>query len=76
MKQGHVLEYLGMTYTIKGQVHVSMIPYIQDIIKEFPEEIVLSASTPASNYLFQVWDKNAIMLCPCWLARKGSVALK
>ena len=61
MKWGHVLEYLGMIldYTTKGQAKVSMIPYIQNIINELPEEIPLTASTPASDHLFQVWDKNA-----------------
>ena len=39
-----------------------MIPYVQNIIKEFPKEIIFSASTPASVHLFQVQDKNTIML--------------
>ena len=64
VKWGHILEYLGMTldYTIKGQVKVSMIPYIQNIIKELPKEIMSFASTPASDHLFQVQDQNAVML--------------
>ena len=43
VKCGHVLDYLVMThnYSVRGQVQVSMVPYIQNIIIEFPEEIVL-----------------------------------
>ena len=34
-----------------------MIPYIKTIIEEFPEEISNVGSSPASDHLFQVRDK-------------------
>ena len=34
-----------------------MIPYIKTIIEEFPEEISNVTSSPASDHLFQVRDK-------------------
>ena len=58
-------DYLGMTinYTKRGEVQVSMIPYICTIIKEIPEEISMGTSMPASDYLFHVRDKeDAILL--------------
>ena len=63
VKRGHVLEYLGMTldYSVKGQVQVSMVPYIQNI-NNFPEDILSSASTPASDHLFQVRGHDAVLL--------------
>ena len=64
IKCGHVLDYLGVTldYSGKGQVQVSMVPCIQNIIMEFPEEIISSASTPASDHLFQVRGQGAVLL--------------
>ena len=58
-KRGKVHDYLRMTidYTKRCEVQVSMIPYIKTIIEEFPEEISNVASSPASDRLFQVRDK-------------------
>ncbi len=40
--QGKVHDYLGMIFDFlpKGKVMVTMIEYIKNIIKDFPEEIV------------------------------------
>ena len=53
---------MTLDYTMNDQVMVSMISYIQNIIKELPKEIVSSASTPPSDHLFQVQVKNTVML--------------
>ena len=60
VQRGRIHEYLGMTldYTTKGEVQVSMISYMKNIINEFPEEMTSSASMPAGYSLFQVQDKN------------------
>ena len=64
MKRGRIHEYLGMTldYTKKGEVQVSTIPYIKNIINEFSEEITSSASKPTSDHLFQVQGNGALLL--------------
>jgi hypothetical protein len=51
-------EYLGMDfdYSEKGKVKVRMIPYLQNILDDFPEEIIGTKTTPAANYLFKVRD--------------------
>ena len=50
------LEYLGMDldYSTPGKVKFLMVPYIIQIIKDFPEEIAGKAATPAADYLFEV----------------------
>jgi hypothetical protein len=52
-------EYLGMDfdYSEKGKVKVRMIPYLQSILVDFPEEIVGTKTTPAADYLFKVRDE-------------------
>ncbi len=53
---GKMHEYLQMDldFTTSGEVKLSMIPYIKNILRQFPEEIGRSVTTPASNHLFQV----------------------
>ena len=53
---GKKLEYHGMDigYTVPGEVKISMIPYIENILKDFPEKIVGTATTPAGEHLFEV----------------------
>ena len=52
---GKNLDYLGMhlNYTASGEVKISMVPYVQNIIKDFPEEIMSTANTPEAEYLFK-----------------------
>ena len=57
--QGKIHDYLGMNlyYTIKGEVKITMIPYIKEMIQDFrehdpnPEK---KANTPAAELLFKV----------------------
>ena len=45
---------MDLDYTVPGEVKISMIPYIENILKNFPEEIVGIAATPAGEHLFEV----------------------
>jgi hypothetical protein len=51
-------DYLGMDfdYSEKKKVKIRMIPYLQSIIDDFPEEIIATRVTPAADYLFRVRD--------------------
>ena len=55
---GKKLEYLGMDldHTVPGEGKISMIPYIENILKDFSEEIVETAATPAGEHLLEVWE--------------------
>ena len=59
--RGQKFDYLGMDmdYTEKGVLGVSMIPYIDSIIKDFPELIEKVSPTPAADYLFKVREEDA-----------------
>ena len=37
-------------------IKISMIPYIKNVLKGFPEEIMGTAAIPAADYLFEIWD--------------------
>ena len=56
VKHGKVNDFLGIDwdYSKKGVVKVSMIKYISNIIKEFPEKIIGSAPLPVADHLLQV----------------------
>ena len=58
VQHGKKLEYLDMdlNYTIPGEAKISMIPSIEKILKDFPEEIVETAATPAGEHLFEVQE--------------------
>ena len=46
---------MDMDFKKRGMMKVSMIPYIKEIIKNFPQEIgILTAATPTAQHLFQV----------------------
>jgi hypothetical protein len=63
--QGYHHTYLGMdlTFGLKKELTITMIPYIQEIIDEFPDDLGKSFSTPAANHLYEV-DKDAVQLIP------------
>ena len=42
----------------RSEVIISMVGYLEDAVKEFPEEISTAAKTPAGLHLFEV-DNNA-----------------
>jgi hypothetical protein len=56
VSRGLVRDYLGMTldYTTKGEVKVTMVDYLKGVLGDFPEVIDGTASTPASEHLFDV----------------------
>ena len=55
---------LDLDYLEKGLVVVSMIKYLQKVIKEFLEKITGSAATPAAEYLFMVHEPEFFMSLP------------
>ncbi len=63
---GKVHNYLGITlnYTTTGVVQISMVEYIKDILKCFPEEIEGKVASPAPNHLFLVCNKSEAVKLP------------
>lgn len=49
-------EYLGMDldYSEQGKVKIRMVPYLKEILEDFPEEITGTKVTPAADYLFKI----------------------
>ena len=66
VKQGKRNEFLGIDfdYSKKGEVQASMIPFVHQIIKEFPKAITYLAPTPAAEHLFQVHNDMGHKLLP------------
>jgi hypothetical protein len=66
--QGTVRDYLGMIFDFspKGKVMVTMMEYIniKNIIKDFPEEIVGTKTSPAADHLFTVRDPSLVKVLP------------
>ena len=58
--RGDVHEYLGMEfdYSEPGVFKVSMIPYIDKIFEDFPEDIKSSAPAPHTDYLFKIREES------------------
>ena len=59
VKCGKKHHYLGMDldFEQKGVVNVSMVPYVEEIINNFPEPLeTLITTTPAGDHLFQTRD--------------------
>ena len=57
VERGRQHTYLGidLDYRVEGEVTVSMVPYMQEIVDEFPEDLSGKTSkTPAANHLFDV----------------------
>jgi hypothetical protein len=50
VSRGLVHEYLGMSldYTVKGEVKITMVDYLEGVIGDFPEVIDGTAPTTAS----------------------------
>ncbi len=59
-------KYLGMDldFTLPGEVKISMIPYVQNILNKFLEEIGKSASNPAADHLFWVREEQDLRHLP------------
>ena len=60
--RGKKLQYLGMDldYATPGEAKISMIPYVENIIQNFPEEIMGTVATPAAEHLFEIWRKKSL----------------
>ena len=58
--RGKKCDYLGMNldFSEPGVFTVDMIPYIQNVIADFPEEIKHTSPTPHADHLFKVRDKD------------------
>ena len=52
--RGKVHDYLGMKldYSEIVKLQLSMIPYLINLLREFPRELVVPAATPAPDHLF------------------------
>ena len=63
---GKVHDYLGMIFNflVKGKVMVTMMEYIKNIIKDFPEEITGNKMSPALDHLFTVRDPSLAKALP------------
>ena len=61
---GKKFTYLGMDmdYTERRVLQVSMVPYIDGVIEEFPELITKTSPTPAADYLFTVREEGQQLL--------------
>ncbi len=64
--RGKVHDYLGMIFDFskKGKVMINMIKYLKNIINNFPEEIIATRMSPATNHLFIVCDPSLGTLLP------------
>ncbi len=64
--RGKVHDYLGMIFdfSAKGKVMVTMVEYIKNIIKDFPEEITGTKTSPAADHLFTVRDPSLAKALP------------
>ena len=58
VQHGRKLQYLGMDLncTTPGEVKISMVPCIDNILNDFPEEIVEIVATSAADHLSEVQD--------------------
>ena len=59
--RGKQQEYLGMKliYTSEGELKIDMQDYIQETLKEFPEELNGNISTSWNDKLFKVDDEDS-----------------
>ena len=59
MHTGRKHDYLGvdMEFNDDGTLDVLMIPYLKNVIADFPELIVGKAATPAADHLFVIRDE-------------------
>jgi hypothetical protein len=63
--RGKVHEYIGMTLdcTVPGQVKVTMLPYVKEIVENFTKQSgdLKTATTPAAEHPFKI-DNDAVKL--------------
>ena len=65
-RMGKVHDYLVMDldYSEKGSIKVSMIKYVDKFLMEFPEEIVISETSPSDHWMLQVREEEGFKLLP------------
>ena len=66
LRGGKIHEYLGMNldYTIKGEVKITMIPYIKEMIWDFLEHYPnpdKKANTPAAEFIFKLDNESRLI---------------
>ena len=63
---GKVHDYLGtnLDFNDKVELQVSIMPYLINVQKEFPEELGEAASSPAPDHLFKVSPENEAIYLP------------
>lgn len=49
---------MDLDFSLPREVKISMIPYVNNILKDFPEELGKSVATPAGDHLFQVQEES------------------
>jgi hypothetical protein len=66
LHRGNVHNHLRMIfdYSHKGKVMVNTTEYIKNMISDFPEEIIGTKTSPASDHLFEVRDPTLSKLLP------------
>jgi hypothetical protein len=64
--QGKVHDYPGtiFDFSVKGKVMVTMMEYIKNIIKDIPEEITGTKTSPATDHLFTLRDPSLAKAFP------------
>jgi hypothetical protein len=64
--QGKKHDYLGMDldYSEQGKVGVSMIPYLNTVLRNFPEHLGATATSPAAEHLFKVCYESEARFLP------------
>jgi hypothetical protein len=62
--RGKVHDYLRMTidYSTPGKVKITMVDYITNMLSELPSDMDGEVATTAANHLFEVNEKNPIMV--------------
>ena len=65
-------EYPGMDldYSMGGKVQVSMIKYVDKVLRDFPEQIRKTSSTPAADHLFTIRDPEETKKEGKWLSEE------
>ena len=65
VNRGEIHDYLGiyLDFSEDGNVKVSMIPYLNEILRDFPELLGNISTSPAADHLFRVrLDEEARLL--------------
>jgi hypothetical protein len=53
---------MKIDFSKKNKVIINMMEYVEKFLQESPEDMLGTAQTPASNFLFQINSKDPIML--------------